>query len=84
MTATTSVPGSASRSFHRRHHHRSDEETAEVAKYRYHYTRVVETIGRVVRVRIERGVRPSQSHAVAEVLADTMTWTHLAHEVPTR
>jgi hypothetical protein len=58
------------------------DETAEVTQHDYRYTRVVETAGRVVRVRVRRDNYPHQSFAVAEVLADDMTWTHLAAEAP--
>jgi hypothetical protein len=56
------------------------DESAGVTQDDYEYTRVVETAGRIVRVRVRRNYYPHQSYAVAEVLADDMTWTQLAVE----
>lgn len=58
------------------------DETAGATKDRYHYTRVVETAGHVVRVRIVRDYYAHQSLAVAEALADNLTWTRLAEDAP--
>jgi hypothetical protein len=57
------------------------DETAGVTTIRYHYTRVVETAGRIVRARVERD-RFDTSLAVAEVLTDQLTWTQLAKDDP--
>lgn len=51
-----------------------------VDRHRYHHTRVVETCGCIVRVRVVRDSYSQQSCAVAEVLADNLTWTHLADD----
>lgn len=48
----------------------------------YHYVRIVEFDGRVVRAMVRRDSYAQQSHAVAQVLNDEMTWTNLAAEDP--
>ncbi|MUL41628.1 hypothetical protein FZ103_10640 [Streptomonospora sp. PA3] len=54
------------------------DETAGCARpHSYTYTRVVDLAGRRVRARIRRDYYAFQSHAVAEVLSDALTWTHL-------
>jgi hypothetical protein len=58
------------------------DESAGITRGRYHYTRVVSIAGRTVRARIQRDFYPQQSCAVAEVLAEDMTWTHLADDPP--
>ncbi|WP_237774725.1 hypothetical protein [Actinosynnema sp. ALI-1.44] len=46
-----------------------DQDTGATST-RYHYTRVVEIAGRIVRARLERGVYLNHSGAVAEMLTD--------------
>ncbi|MFE0025475.1 hypothetical protein [Amycolatopsis sp. NPDC059021] len=54
------------------------DESATCDQHRYTYTRVVRIGDHRVRVHVRRDNYLMQSHAVAEVLAATMTWTHLA------
>jgi hypothetical protein len=58
------------------------DESAGATENRYHYTRVVQIAGRTVRTRIQRDYYVRQSFAVVEVLANDMTWTHLADDAP--
>jgi hypothetical protein len=58
----------------------TEHDTAGATSNHYHFTRVVETGGRTVRVRIERNVDRDQSLAVAEVLNTHLTWTNLADD----
>ncbi|MEV0704880.1 hypothetical protein AB0I53_44155 [Saccharopolyspora sp. NPDC050389] len=48
----------------------------------YEYQRIARIADRTVRVRIHRYLDTSQSYAVAEVLADNVTWTHLTNDAP--
>lgn len=48
----------------------------------YHYARIVELNGRVVRAFVERDSYVQQSRAVVQVLNDQMNWTVLASEAP--
>ncbi|GAA4898162.1 hypothetical protein [Streptomonospora salina] len=59
-----------------------DETTGYDRTQSYSYTRVADLGGRRVRARIHRDYYPVQSHAVAEVLSDARTWTHLAQADP--
>ncbi|WP_424187644.1 hypothetical protein ACOBQX_07560 [Actinokineospora sp. G85] len=59
------------------------DESSGADSHRYHYIRVVEIAGRIVRARVERCLYLGQCLAVAEVLNDTMHWTSLAAEAPT-
>ncbi len=58
------------------------DEGASCDKHRYSYTRIVRIGGHRVRAHIQRDFYDFQSYAVAEVLADNMTWTHLATNDP--
>lgn len=60
------------------------DEAVGLSEARYSLTRVYRTpvTNRTVRVRIVRDVYPAQSDALAEVLTDALTWTHLATEPP--
>lgn len=58
------------------------DENGGVTKHFYHYTRTARIAGRTVRASIRRDFYLEQSHAVAEILADTMTWTALASDAP--
>lgn len=58
------------------------DEGASCERHRYSYSRIVRMGGHRVRARIERDFYAFQSCAVAEVLADNMTWTHLATDDP--
>ncbi|WP_051400200.1 hypothetical protein [Haloechinothrix halophila] len=60
--------------------HRELDECADADRHRYSYDRIVKIGERRVRIRVRRDFYPQQSVAVAEVLADSMTWTHLATE----
>lgn len=59
------------------------DETAEAIGNRYRYTRIIDTAGHVVRVRIERHFYDSYSFAHVEVVNDVKSWTQLLDE-PTR
>lgn len=48
----------------------------------YHYARIIEFNGRVVRAFVKRDSYIQQSYAVAEVLNDQMKWTNLTAEAP--
>jgi hypothetical protein len=54
-----------------------DQDTGATST-RYHYTRVVEIVGKTVRARVERGVYLNDSGAVAEVLTAQAEWISLA------
>ena len=58
------------------------DEAAGTTPNRYHHTRTVEIAGRLVRAHVERDYYLNQSHSVAEVLNDQMTWTSLAADAP--
>ena len=60
------------------------DDTAGCNRHRYYYTRVAETGGRVVRAHVTRDSYLEQCTATVAVLADDMTWTHLAAEDPNR
>ena len=49
----------------------------------YELTRVHHHNDRVIRIRIHRDSYAHQSSAVAEVLTPELTWTELAHVLPT-
>ncbi|EHR53428.1 hypothetical protein SacmaDRAFT_5278 [Saccharomonospora marina XMU15] len=51
-------------------------------QHRYRYSRIVRLGRHRVRARIQRDFYSTQSCAVAEVLADNMTWTLLATDDP--
>ncbi|TQS42827.1 hypothetical protein [Cryptosporangium phraense] len=48
----------------------------------YRLTRVHHIAGRVLRVDVDRDYYPFQSHARAEILAPSLTWTVLAYVPP--
>lgn len=56
------------------------DETAEATGNRYRYSRIVDTAGHVVRVRIERDYYDSYSIAQVEVINGVKCWTHLLDE----
>lgn len=56
------------------------DETAEATGNRYRYSRIVDTAGHVVRVRIERDFYDSYSFAQVEVINGVKCWTHLLDE----
>ncbi|MGW5054819.1 hypothetical protein [Actinokineospora sp. NPDC004072] len=58
-----------------------DVESA-VNSWHYHYTRVVDLGGRVLRARVRCDRRITDSHALAEVLTDQLTWTSLVTDAP--
>jgi hypothetical protein len=60
------------------------DETADFTTKGYEYARIVKIGSYRVRARARRDSYDFQSHAVVEVLADDMTWTHLASEPTTQ
>lgn len=60
--------------------HRELDECADADRHRYSYDRVIKIGERRVRARVRRDFYQQQSAATVEVLADDMTWTHLATE----
>ena len=58
------------------------DHSASCDPHRYSYSRIVRIGEHRVRARIQRDYYRAQSCAVAEVLADDMTWTCLAADDP--
>lgn len=58
------------------------DHSASCDDHRYSYSCIVRLGGHRVRARIQRDFYRAQSCAVAEVLADDMTWTCLATDDP--
>lgn len=63
--------------------HRELDECANADRHHYSYDRVVKIGERRVRACVRCDFYPQQSNATVEVLADDMTWTHLATEPTT-